>query len=102
MKIEDKIIMDIYEDIKNNKNPLPIIVDKIIEKIENDYCAKLVFEWWGKHDCVIYFIDVDCQNEIYHIGDYDNVDPNDEVFIYESKMLAITKFIEEYYENFGN
>lgn len=102
MKIEDKFIMDIYEDIKNDKYPLPIDVDKAIDKIKNNYCTKLVFEWWGEHDCVVYFVDVDCPNETYHIGAYDNVDVNDEVFIYEAKMLAIVKFIGEYYENFGN
>ena len=102
MKIEDKFIMDIYEDIKNDNNPLPVNIDKAIDKIKNDYCAKRVFEWGGYHDCIIYFADVDCPNETYHVGAYDNISVNDEVFIYESKMLAITKFIEEYYENFGN
>lgn len=95
MKVDDKMIMDIYNDIKNGQYlPSNEDIDKALEKIKNDYCQSLVFEWFGNNDCSIYFCDIDCPNEIFMVGNFDNIDINDEIFEYEMKALAIEKFVE--------
>ena len=99
MKIEDKRILDIYNDIVKEREIENEIIDDVLNVIKNDYCQALVFEWWGNNECLVYFVDIDCPNITYSVASFDNVDMNDEVFQYDMKKLSIKYFVENY-ENF--